>query len=335
MAPQASGQQLPSGASGAAWAATLEPAAIAATRAAAIACLPHVGGGDPKAADGAATAAMRGALAGLPLPARVVTGEGAKDEAPMIAPGERVGPEGAPAVDLAVDPLECTDFCAGGLPGSLATLAAAPAGTLWQPGPCFYLEKLVAGPAARGALALEDAPERTLQRLAEALGKRVAELRLCVLEKPRHAELIARLRAAGARVSTPAQGDVAGALAVLLPGGGADLLIGVGGAPEGIMTACLVRALGGEMLARVAPQGSEETAAVAAAGLDPEHVLDRDELAGSGAIFAATAVTDGPLARAPRRERNWIVTETIVVRDGIVRHVREHAVVDGDNGPDQ
>ncbi len=165
------------------------------------------------------------------------------------------------AFDIAVDPLECTTFCAKGLPGSLATIAFADENALLRPGPSHYMEKLVVPPAARDAIDVTDAPEATLARVAGVLGKGIADLRVVVLDKPRHVELIGRLRRAGASVTTPSDGDVAGALEALLPAGEADVLMGVGGTPEGVMTACAARALGGGMQARLAPQSDAEAAA--------------------------------------------------------------------------
>jgi fructose-1,6-bisphosphatase II len=227
--------------------------ALAATRAAAVAAARWAGGGDAHAADGAATAAMRTVLDQAPGSGTVVTGEGAKDEAPMLADGERLG-RGGRGFDIAVDPLECTDFCARGLPGALATIAVAPPGALWSPGPAYYMDKLVVGTRARAAASLDDEPETIVAQVAAALGKPVGQLRVVVLDKPRHSELIARLRATGACVSTPSAGDVAGALAVLLPDGGADMLLGIGGTPEGVLAACAARALGGDLQGRLAPQ---------------------------------------------------------------------------------
>lgn len=302
----------------------LQAGALAATRAAALACREHVGRGDGKAADAAAVAAMRAALASLPARGTVVVGEGEKDRAPMLYAGERVGDSRAGCgVDIAVDPLECTEYCAAGLPGSLATIAFAEMGTMWTPGPGFYMDKLVAGPALHGALDISDPPERTLLRAAEALGRSVRDLRVCVLDKPRHGELIARLRCVGAAVVTPSQGDVAGALSVLMPEGPLDLLLGVGGTPEGVMTACAARALGAEMQGRLAPQSEREADALRAAGTSTERVWSRDELITGDAIFAATGVTDGPLLRGPERRGEMLWTHSLLVTRRTVRRVED------------
>jgi fructose-1,6-bisphosphatase II len=292
--------------------------ALEATRAAAIAAAACAGRGDPKAADGAATAAMRSVLRAAPWSGVVITGEGAKDEAPMLADGEWLG-EGAGEYDIAVDPLECTDLCAAGLPGALATIAVAPRGSLWSPGPAHYMDKLVLPAWARDSAHLGEDPLRILEQVSGALGGRRA-VRVVVLDKPRHGELIARLRAAGAQVSTPTAGDVAGALEVILPEGRADLLLGVGGTPEGVMAACAARALGAGFEGRVAPQREAEAAAIARAGMPTDRVLTLAELVRADATFIATGVTGGLLA-APRTFGGRTVTESLLIAGGGVRRI--------------
>jgi fructose-1,6-bisphosphatase II len=299
-------------------AAVLEAVALAATRDAAIACQPFVGRGDKYAADAAATEAMRRALAEAPGLGTVVIGEGEKDGAPMLYNGEILG-AGGPAFDIAVDPLECTTFCAKGLPGALATIAFAEDNALLRPGPSHYMEKLVVPPAARDAIDITGGPEARLACVAAALGKRIAELRVVVLDKPRHVELIGRLRRAGASVTTPSDGDVAGALAVLLPAGEADVLMGVGGTPEGVMTACAARALGGGMQARLAPQSDAEARALVDAGLDVDRVYGLEDLVDGSAFFVATGVTGGSVLAPPRAFDGAFVTESLVVSERGVR----------------
>jgi fructose-1,6-bisphosphatase II len=300
----------------------LEAAALAATQDAALACQAFVGRGDKQAADAAATRAMRHALAAAPGLGTVVIGEGEKDGAPMLYNGERVGAGGFP-FDIAVDPLECTTFCAKGLPGSLATIALAEGGALLRPGPSHYMDKLVVPPAARDAIDITDSPEATLTRTAAALGKEPAELRVVVLDKPRHADLIQRLRRAGASVATPPDGDVAGALEALLPSGDADLLMGVGGTPEGVMTACAARALGGGMQARLAPQSDAEARALDRSGLDVDRVRGVEDLVAGPAFFVATGVTGGALLARPRVLLDGaVVTESLVVSERSVRFVQ-------------
>lgn len=244
----------------------------------------------------------------------------------MLYNGERVGDGAGPEFEIAVDPLECTDNCADGLPGALTTIAVAGAGALWSPEPAFYMDKLVVGPAARDAIDIRDTPEANLERIAAALGRKVEELRVVILDKSRHEQLLASVRGAGATVSTPSAGDVAGALAALLPDGGADVLMGIGGTPEGVLTACAVRALGGGMQGRLAAQGADEERALAAADADPDRVLELDDLARGETLFAATGVTDGALLRGPWESAGATFTESILVTVGTVRRVVEYAV---------
>jgi fructose-1,6-bisphosphatase II len=307
--------------------AAFEAVALAATRHAAIACQPFVGRGDKHAADHAATEAMRVALAEAPGLGTVVIGEGEKDGAPMLYNGERLG-AGGPAFDIAVDPLECTTFCAKGLPGSFATIAFAEGGALLRPGPSHYMEKLVAPAAARAVIDIGDAPEANLARVAAALGKEVAGLRVVVLDKPRHVGLIERLRRAGASVTTPSDGDVAGALEALLPSGEADLLMGVGGTPEGVMTACAATALGGSMQARLAPQSEAEARALTEAGLDADRVYALPDLVAGSALFVATGVTGGSLLARPRALHGAAVTESLVISERGVRLVRGRSTLE-------
>jgi fructose-1,6-bisphosphatase II len=294
--------------------------AVAATRAAAIAAAQWAGRGDARAADAAATGAMRAVLATGPGRGTVVTGEGAKDDAPMLADGECLGLPGGARYDIAVDPLECTDLCARGLPGALSTMAIAPRGSLWAPGAAYYMQKLVLGRAARGAAALDDPPEAVVAQVARALCKRAGDVRVVVLDKPRHRELFDRLRRAGARVSAPSAGDVAGALEAALPEGETDVLLGVGGTPEGVLAACAVRALNGSMQARLAPQREDERAALAASGADLDRVMAVGDLVREDAVFVATGVTGGLLA-APRRREGRITTETLVVAAGAAHRI--------------
>jgi fructose-1,6-bisphosphatase II len=304
----------------------LEPVALEATRAAALACQPWIGGGSGRAADGAATEAMRAALAYAPGLGTVVVGEGAKDEAPMLFDGEQLGTNEGAEFDIAVDPLECTTLCARGLPGSLATIAFAARGTMAAIAAAFYMDKLVGPPALRGALDLAQPPEANLERASAALGKRVRELRVVVLDKPRHERLIERLHHAGASVIALPDGDVAGALAALLPDGEVDLLMGIGGTAEGVMTACAVRALGGFMQARLAPQRPDEAQAVASAGLSTQRVYELDELAAGESLFVATGVSGGALLRRPWHHHGRIHTDSIVIAAGSVRQVVESHV---------
>ena len=277
---------------------------LGATQAAALACVPWVGRGDKEAADGAAVAAMREVLGTVPGTGRVVIGEGEKDEAPMLFTGEEVGDGDGPAFELAIDPLEGTDYCASGLDGAISVLAAGPRDSIWATSG-YYMDKLIVGPAAKGTIDIDAPVDQTLERVAEALGKEVSELVVVVLDKPRHEEVIAHIREKGAGVLAVPAGDVMGSLRVLLPDGGADLALGVGGTPEGVITACVTRLLGGDMQAKLAPQSDDERSAVDADGVDPDQVLTVENLVRSDdCVFLATGITSNPLLPAPE-ETPW------------------------------
>jgi fructose-1,6-bisphosphatase II len=302
---------------------SLESLALTAVRVAALAAADHAGLGDGKAADGAATEAMREVLGETTGVGTVVIGEGEKDNAPMLYNGERLGTGDGPHFDIAVDPVECTDLLAAGLPGSLTTIAMAGDGCLWSPGPGHYQDKLVVGPAARDAIDLREEPEHNVESVAAALGKPVGEMRVLILDKPRHEELAKRLRAMGVHVIMPSAGDVAGAIFALLPNTGVDMLMGIGGTPEGIMAACAVKVLGGGMQTRLAPQRDEEREAIAAAGISTEEILEAEDLVRGPAIFAGCGITGGTLLDAPRLTAGWISTQSLIVRPGSVRRIVE------------
>lgn len=273
---------------------------LTTTQAAAIACLPWVGRGDKVAADQAAVAALRSALADVPGQGRVVIGEGEKDDAPMLYQGEELGTGTGAGWDLAVDPLEGTNYCARGVEGSIAVLAAAPRGAMWGTSG-WYMDKLVVGSGAAGHIDITRPVEDNLARVADALGKPVADLVVIVLDKPRHQQLIPRIRALGAAVVQIPDGDVMGSLLALVPGGGADVALGIGGAPEGVLTAVAARLLGGDMQGRLAPQSDGERSMLADDGVDIDAVLTLDDLVSSDqGTFVATAVTSSALLSAPK-----------------------------------
>ena len=303
---------------------SLESLALAAVRAAALAARELSGMGDGKAADAAATEAMRAVLTEARGVGKVIIGEGEKDNAPMLYNGEELGDGDGPRFDIAVDPVECTDLCAAGLPGSLATIAMAHEGGIWSPGPGHYQDKLVVGRAARDAIDLREEPEVNVERVAAALDKPVGEMRVLILDKPRHVELAKRLREIGVHVIQPSAGDVAGAMFALLPGTGVDMLMGVGGTPEGCMAACAVKVLGGGMQTRLAPQRDDEKEAVAAAGLSTDEILDVEDLVRGPAIFAACGITGGTLLDAPRLlATGWVSTQSLIIRPGSYRRIVE------------
>ena len=246
---------------------------------------------------------MRAALGALELDGVVVIGEGAKDGAPELSKGERVGhPERAARFDVAVDPVEGTTYLAKGLTNAMAVIGIAPRGTMLDPGPCFYMEKFAAPPAARGRVDPAAPPAERLQQLAAALGKPVEELTVYVLEKPRHNALIAEIHDAGARVAVYPAGDVAGAIMAAIPGSGIDALMGTGGTPEGILAACAVRGLGGVLYGRLDPQLQTEALLTRRAGLDVTRWHPVEELVASDDVFfCATGITSGLLIEGVSR----------------------------------
>jgi len=272
---------------------------VRVTEAAALAAGRWMGRGQKDAGDEAAVEAMRMMLSTVEIEGIVVIGEGEKDEAPMLFNGEAVGTGKGPTVDVAVDPVEGTSLLAHGRPDAIAVIAVAPRGTMWSPGPAFYMNKLVVGRDAREALSpasLAAPVAETLSAISEEKHKPVDDLTVFVLDKPRHASLIADVRAAGARVLLRTDGDVAGALMAATPGSGVDALMGIGGTPEGVIAACAVRALGGAMLGQLAPQKPGEREAVLAFGLNIDRVLSAHDLVSTDDVFfAATGITDGLL----------------------------------------
>jgi fructose-1,6-bisphosphatase II len=283
------------------------------TEAGAIAAARWLGRGDKNLADKAAVDAMRDALESCPISGVVVIGEGEKDEAPMLYIGEEVG-SGGPAVDIAVDPLEGTTLTAKGQPNALATFAIAPRGTMFNPGPAVYMEKLAGGSDIADLLSLDTPIEDLLAAVADRKGCAVRDVGVVVLDRERHFEQVARMRAAGARVRMIPDGDVAGSLMAVRPGTGIDLLWGVGGTPEGVLSASAIRSVGGRIIGRLWPRTDDEAAAITAAGLDLQRVLDTDDLVGSqDTYFAATGVSDGDLVRGVRFAPDHAQTETLVL----------------------
>lgn len=265
-----------------------------ATRVAALAASEFVGGGDREAVDGAAVSALRSALGRVPVDGRVVVGEGEKDAAPMLQLGERFGTGTGPAVDVAVDPVDGTSLAAAGSPGAMAVMAVAPRGAFLDIGPAHYMEKLV----SRVPDLRLDAPlGEAIARIAEARGVGASEVRVAVQDRLRNDGYVGAARAAGASVELFEHGDVERCLRAARPGGDVDLVVGIGGAPEGVLTAAAVRALGGWMQARLAPQGDAEWQRVRAAGLSADRVHLLDELCGVDAWLFLTAVT--PIELSP------------------------------------
>jgi fructose-1,6-bisphosphatase II len=258
---------------------------------------------------------MRAALADVDIDAVVSIGEATRGEAPQPQRGERLGRPGAAfKADIAVDPVEGTSYLVRGQTNALAVLAVAPRGTMLNPGPAFYMEKFVTSAPARGKVDPSLPVEKKLVALADALNKDVFELTVFVLEKPRHRELVERIIATGARVALYPAGDVAGALMAAIPGSGIDALMGTGGTPEGVMSACAVRALGGEFLARLDPQLQTEAKAVKDAGIDTEKWYERDEIIKSNNVFfCATGITTGLMLEGVERTRTHYKVQTMMI----------------------
>ncbi len=288
---------------------------VKVTEAAAIAAARHMGEGDTTRADQAAVTAMREMLADLPIHGRVVIGEGERDEAPMLFIGEEVGAAGrGPAVDIAVDPVEGTNLVANGLPNSIAMLAVAERGGIIH-APDIYMEKLVVPPQAAGKVDLRWPPPRNLQVLAECLRRRIEDITVVILNRPRHADLIAAVRAAGARIKLISDGDVAPAISAAVSGTAVHAVMGIGGAPEGVLTAAALRCLGGEIQGRFWYRNDAERQRAHEMGItDPERIFRTDELCpGGNLLFAATGITDGELFRGVRFFGGGVRTQSIVM----------------------
>ncbi len=296
------------------------------TEAAAIAAARLRGRGNEKAADGAAVDAMRRELGKVHINGRVVIGEGEMDESPMLYIGEQVGLGDGPDVDIAVDPLEGTTICAKGMPNALAVLAIAERGGLLN-APDMYMNKIAVGPGYPDGIIDLDAPAGdTDAKLAKAKGVPVAEITACILDRPRHAELIAAVRQAGAGVQLIPDGDIAGVIWTTDPDEtGIDVYFGIGGAPEGVLAAAALRCIGGQMQGRLHPQKPEEVTRAAAMGIpDIKRVFSMEEMACGDVIFSATGVTDGSLLEGVHFRGNFAETETVVLRSktGTVRRIK-------------
>jgi fructose-1,6-bisphosphatase II len=302
---------------------------VRVTEAAAMGAGRWIGRGDKEAADQAAVDAMRHMLATVEMAGVVVIGEGEKDEAPMLYNGEEVGSGGGPQVDVAVDPLEGTRLTALGQPNAIAVIAVAERGTMFFPGAAVYMDKIAAGPEAADAIDIDASPAENVRRVAEAKGKEPRQVTVIVLERERHDGLIAELREAGAKVNLIRDGDVAPAIAAAHGGvAEVDLLMGVGGTPEGVIAAAAIKCLGGALQGRLWPRDDDERQQLVDAGFDVERVLTTDDLVGSDNVFvAATGVTSGALLRGVRYTPQGSVTDSIVMRSrsGTVRRVEaEH-----------
>ena len=298
---------------------------VRVTEAAALACGLWVGKGDRNGADQAACDAMRRTLNGLDIKGTIVIGEGERDEAPMLYIGEEVGNGNGSEIEIAVDPLEGTNLCANGLANAISVLAAAKVGEgKLMHAPDCYMDKLVVGEAARGAIDINLPPEANLKSIAEALGKDVNELTVGMLDRPRHERLIQQIRDAGARIRLITDGDITLGIAAIDPLTGIDALMGIGGAPEGVITAAAVRCVGGDMQAKLVYRNDTERARAEKMGNgDPDRVLTTEDLAAGSVMFAATGITGGDLLKGVRYVADGAYTESIVMRSasGTVRNI--------------
>ncbi|MCX6400226.1 MAG: class II fructose-bisphosphatase [Propionibacteriales bacterium] len=299
---------------------------VRVTEAAAMAAGRWVGRGDKNGADGVAVNAMRVMISTIGMDGTVVIGEGEKDNAPMLYNGESVGDGTGPECDVAVDPIDGTTLTAKGMPNSVSVLAVSPRGTMYDPSAVFYMEKLVTGPEAAEVVDIRYPVAENIHQIAKAKGSNPSDVTVMVLDRPRHSQLVEDIRSTGARIKFISDGDVAGAIMAARPDTGIDLLLGIGGTPEGIIAACAMKALGGTIQGRLWPTDDEERQRAIDAGhdLDPDHILTTDTLVtGDDCFFVATGITDGELVRGVRYRAGGAVTQSLVMRSrsGTIRTI--------------
>ena len=297
---------------------------VRVTEAAALAASRWMGRGDKNGADGAAVDAMRIVLDTVPMDGIVVIGEGEKDEAPMLYNGERIGEGVPPQTDIAVDPIDGTTLTALGRGNALAVIAVSERGTMFNPGPCVYMEKIAVGPDSVGSIDITKSATENIHAVAAAKRESVRDVTVVILDRPRHDDLIAEVRATGARIRLIPDGDVAGAISTAWPDSGADILFGIGGTPEGVIAAAALKCMGGELQGRLWPRNDEERQEALDAGYDLEQVLTTDILvAGDNCFFAATGITDGELLKGVHYSSSSATTQSLVMRSksGTVRLV--------------
>jgi fructose-1,6-bisphosphatase II len=297
---------------------------VRTTEAAALAAARWMGRGDKISADQAAVDAMRLMLDTVSMDGVIVIGEGEKDEAPMLYNGERVGNGAGPQVDVAVDPIDGTRLLSLGRPGALSVVAVAPRGTMFNPGDMFYMDKIAVGPAARGMIDLGAPIEWNIQQVAKANDIAVEEVTVVVLDRDRNTHIVDEIRAAGARISFITDGDVAGAVNAAMPGRGVDMLLGIGGSPEGVVTACALKAMGGDIQCRLWPRDDEDRRMADERGLDVNQILTIDDLVSSDDVFfAASGITTGDLLRGVEYVPGGARSESLVMRSrsGTMRRI--------------
>ncbi|GAA5126860.1 class II fructose-bisphosphatase [Haloechinothrix salitolerans] len=319
---------------------------VRVTEAAAMAAGRWVGKGDKNSGDGAAVDAMRQLISTVSMHGVVVIGEGEKDEAPMLYNGEEVGNGDGPHCDVAVDPIDGTTLMSKGMPNALAVLAVAERGAMFDPSAVFYMEKIAVGPEAADVVDISAPVAENIRRVAKARHSDVSDVTVCILDRPRHEKLVSEVREAGARIRFISDGDVAGAIAAARPTTGVDMLLGIGGTPEGIIAAAAMKCLGGTLQGKLWPKDDAERERARDAGHDPDQVLTTDDLVrGDNVFFCATGVTDGDLLRGVHYRAGGATTQSIVMRSksGTVRMIdgyhrltklRSYASVDFDGSPE-
>jgi len=297
---------------------------VRVTEAAALAASRWVGRGDKNGADGAAVDAMRTVLSTVQMDGIVVIGEGEKDEAPMLYNGERIGDGTPPETDIAVDPIDGTTLTSLGLGNAIAVIAVAERGSMFNPGPCVYMEKIAVGPECKGVIDVTASITENLQAVAKAKGESVRDVTAVILDRDRHDDLIAEVRETGARIRLIRDGDIIGAVSTAWRDSGADILFGIGGTPEGVIAACALKAMGGEIQGRLWPRNDDERREAIAEGYDLDKVLTTDDLVqGDNAFFAVTGITDGEVLKGVHYDRHGASTQSLVMRSrsGTVRLV--------------
>ncbi len=298
---------------------------VRVTEAAALSAGRLMGRGEKEVADKAAVDSMRLVLNSIDMDALIVIGEGEKDEAPMLFNGEKVGTGKPPLVDLAVDPIDGTRPLANGFLNSIATVAIAPRGTMFDPGPFVYMDKIAVGPKAKGLINIEAPLRENLEKIALSENKSISDLTVIILQRPRHDELIREVREIGARIRLIPDGDVAGALMTCMPESGIDALLGIGGTPEGILAACAIRAMGGELQGKLFIRNEEEKKLGLKMGYSLDKIITMDDMVSSNDVFfAATGITDGELLGGVRYTGRGAETESLVIRGktGTVRWIK-------------
>ena len=297
---------------------------VRVTEAAALSASRYMGMGNKELVDQAAVDAMRFTLGSVPMDGTVVIGEGEKDEAPMLYIGERIGDGSAPEVDIAVDPIDGTTLLSKGLPGAIAAVALSARGTMIVPRETAYMNKIAVGRDARDAVDIDASVEDNLRNIAEALGRRVQEVTVVVLDRPRHEQLLADIRDAGARVKLITDGDVAAGIQAALPDSGVDVLMGIGGTPEGVLTAAAIRCIGGAIQGKAWPRNDAEREAAEAAGLDLERIYNTEDLVGGEDVFfSATGASSGELLNGVKVLAGGAETYSLVMRSrsGTIRWI--------------